>query len=139
MQPRIQEGEACEDCNRQSQETWFCEQCDAIYCDACWVKPLPHRKGRKGTGSILHEKANWLIARRLKSILTPTDDPVEQQKLHDRDINTAWFGVIRNITADPLPGLRDYGRFPQLMQASWTDKEPERWPQVVSVIGQTGA
>ena len=131
------DGTSCEDCARQLLETSYCESCDAVFCAECWERQISHRKGRRGLTGIAHEKADFTIAKRLENILTPTADPVEQQQLHANDIETAWFGVVRNGSF-AKPGLHDYGRYPELMKMSFTGQWSERWPQIVSFIGQTG-
>jgi hypothetical protein len=137
MEAAATDGTTCEACGRQLPDASYCESCDAVFCDACWDAQIPHRKGKKGLTGVAHEKANFTIAKRLENILTPTSDPIQQQKLHQDDIETAWFGVVRDGSS-AKPGLHDYGRYQWLMQASFSGSFAERWPQLVSFIGQTG-
>jgi hypothetical protein len=128
--------EPCEDCETTSSPTSFCVDCGTNYCDKCWMKAPPHKNKKVNRDGVLHEKINKEVAARLKEIFTPTSDPYTQRRLHQEDRDTTWFGVCRGSSG--RPELRDYGRYSELARGSWTNKYRERWPQLVSFVGQTG-
>ena len=127
----------CEGCNRNDIKAWFCAACGTTLCDRCWDTQIAHRSGRTGLNGLLHEKSDVGIAKWLKGLFNPTSDPREQQQLHQEDLDTIWFGLIRDISNQP--GLQEYGRYTKLMQSSFTGEWQERWPHIVSFIGQTGS
>lgn len=100
------------------------------------MKAPPHKNKKVNRDGVLHEKINKEVAARLKEIFTPTSDPYTQRRLHQEDRDTTWFGVCRGSSG--RPELRDYGRYSELARGSWTNKYRERWPQLVSFVGQTG-
>jgi hypothetical protein len=78
------------------------------------------------------------VVRRLESILTPSRDPAEVQRLHQEDERTKWFGVTRDDTGETV--FEDYGRYAALAsdtaQMAGTEN---RYPQLVSFVGVTNA
>ncbi|KAF8848057.1 hypothetical protein BDZ45DRAFT_733176 [Acephala macrosclerotiorum] len=129
--------EPCEDCEIATPPTFFCVDCGSNYCDACWAKAPPHKQGKVNRDGLPHEKINKDVAARLKEIFTPTSDPKIQRRLHEEDRDTTWFGVCRGTSGHPE--LQDYGRYSRLIRESWNGKFRERWPQLVSFVGQTGS
>jgi hypothetical protein len=128
--------EPCEDCGTTTSPTSFCVDCGSNYCDDCWMKAPPHKLGKVNRDGLPHEKINKEVATRLKEIFTPTSDPNTQRQLHQADRDTTWFGVCRGSSG--RPELQDHGRYSRLVRDSWTRKYRERWPQLVSFVGQTG-
>jgi hypothetical protein len=128
--------EPCEDCETTTSATSFCVDCGTNYCDDCWMKAPPHKNKKVNRDGLLHEKINKEVVQRLTEIFTPTNDPYTQRKLHQEDRNTTWFGVCRGGSG--RPELQDYGRYAELARGSWTKRYPQRWPQLVSFVGQTG-
>lgn len=129
-------GEPCENCDKIEFPKFACADCGLGYCEDCWDKAKVHARGRLNSNGVPHEKLNREIADRLRSIFTPPSDPEEQRRLHNIDADTIWFGVLRNATG--LPVLQDYGRYAKIMQESSNGDHIERWPQLVSFVGQTG-
>jgi energy-coupling factor transporter ATP-binding protein EcfA2 len=127
----------CDDCEFEQNPLWNCSYCGMNFCDQCWDKQAQHRKGRTGPDGLPHEKANPAIVRRLKDILTPPVGHTEQQSLHVEDEDTTWFGLGRNSQNAPV--FQDYGRYSTIMADSDTGDFKDRYPQLVSFIGQTGA
>ncbi|KAI1468230.1 FabD/lysophospholipase-like protein [Daldinia caldariorum] len=84
-----------------------------------------------------HEKADPLVVHRLRQILEPTRTEAEHESelLEDRD--TTWFGFGRDGFGHPL--FHDYGRFAAIMSETVTDETVERYPQLTTFIGETGA
>lgn len=57
--------------------------------------------------------------------------------LHIEDKDTTWFGMVRNNQNSPV--FQDYGRYSSIMADSNSGEFKNRYPQLVSFIGQTGA
>ncbi|KAF2441827.1 hypothetical protein P171DRAFT_418623 [Karstenula rhodostoma CBS 690.94] len=127
----------CGFCDEQKSPIWNCSYCDTSFCDPCWDLQLPHRPGKKGPDGLPHEKANPTIVKRLKDILTPSQDHYEQHALHMEDEDTTWFGLDRDSQNRPV--FQDYGRYSAIMVESNNGDYRSRYPQLVSFIGQTGA
>jgi energy-coupling factor transporter ATP-binding protein EcfA2 len=127
----------CDDCELDRTPLWNCSYCGMNFCDQCWDKQAQHRQGRTGPDGLPHEKANPAIVKRLKDILTPPVGHTEQQSLHVEDEDTTWFGLGRNSQNAPV--FQDYGRYSTVMADSDTGDFRDRYPQLVSFIGQTGA
>lgn len=104
----------------------------------CWGRQGPHKPKKKGRDGVPHEKTNPHVVKRLRSILSPTRNPDEIQRLHEDDESTKWFGVARDFTG--RPNFEDYGRYATLMSSiSPIESSANRYPQVVSFIGVTNA
>ena len=114
----------------------LCLSCGSIYCEFCWEKQGPHRPGKVGQDGLPHEKTDKQIYERLKAILEPPEDPEELSRLHVEDGDTAWFGVEKDATGQPI--FYDYGRYAALMAETKQPNANVRYPQLVSFVGQTG-
>ena len=75
-------------CAGQGRPTFFCTHCDSNFCDRCWGEALPHRPGKRGPDGLPHEQMDLRIVERLRGILEPSSDPVEQRTLHKIDEDT---------------------------------------------------
>jgi hypothetical protein len=128
--------EPCEDCETISPQNSYCVDCDSSYCNNCWKEAKPHKRGKVNRDGMPHEKINKQVKERLEKIFTPTSDPNTQRRLHQEDRETTWFGVCRGVMGHPE--LQDHGRYTRLIRESWTSQHLERWPQLVSFVGQTG-
>lgn len=62
--------------------------------------------------------------------------PEEQSAQHIKDLNTIWFGVIKE--ANQCLSLHYSTRLVDIMQDSQSGEYQERFPQLVSFVGQTG-
>ncbi|KAI8626808.1 hypothetical protein F5Y19DRAFT_466119 [Xylariaceae sp. FL1651] len=115
--------------------TWKCVQCDDFFCDECWPKERPHRPGKVGIDGRPHEKVDEEVISRLKLTFTqPTKE--EQERRHEFDINTTWFGVAKEANQ---PFLHHSNRLVDIMQEHPTPYHPaDRFPHLVSFVGQTG-
>lgn len=136
-EPKDNPHKFCENCDLHKEPIWNCSYCDMNFCDDCWGKQGPHKRGRTGPDGLPHEKADPAIVRRLKEILTPPKDHGEQQTLHVEDEDTTWFGLSRDYLDRPV--FQDYDRYSTIMTDSNTAEYKFRYPQLVSFIGQTGA
>ncbi|GAW25333.1 putative patatin-like serine protein [Rosellinia necatrix] len=128
----------CQTCATVAETTFTCIQCNNLaFCDACWSKWILHLPGAVGWNNKPHEKADPVVVDRLRQILEPTrtEEEHEAELLEDQD--TTWFGYGRD--ASYHPELRDYGLFAAIMAETHTDEVGERYPQLASFIGETGA
>lgn len=133
----VQQSRLCEACEQVQESTYYCVNCDMVFCITCWAKQGPHKPGKVGPDGLPHEKADPQVVKRLQDILTPSNDPVVQQFKHQEDEDTTWFGVTRDT--QQLPIFQDYGRYTTIMVNSAIGQHRTRYPHLVSFIGQTGA
>ncbi|RWA12744.1 hypothetical protein EKO27_g2394 [Xylaria grammica] len=84
-----------------------------------------------------HEKADPRVVDRLRQILEPTRTEQEHEAELLEDQDTTWFGYGRD--ASNHPQLYDYGRFAAIVAETQTEQMGERYPQLASFIGETGA
>ena len=124
----------CAVCKQHVDSSTFCSACGANFCDNCWGTQVAHQPG--SVGDVRHEKSDPGITKRLRGILTPATDDDTQRQLHMDDSDTTWLRYTRAFPREPE--LHEYGRYKKLMQDSFTSEWRERWPQLVSFIGQTG-
>ncbi|KAH8677541.1 hypothetical protein BX600DRAFT_430886 [Xylariales sp. PMI_506] len=136
--PTSSNSQACQTCATTSQKTFTCIQCNNLaFCDACWPKWVLHTPGSVGWNGKPHERSDPVVLHRLRQILEPnrTEAQHEAELLEDED--TSWFGFGRDPTGQSI--FHDYGRFSTIMAESLTMDIPERFPQLASFIGETGA
>lgn len=83
-----------------------------------------------------HEKADPAVVHTLRQILEPTRTEAEHafELLEDED--TTWFGFGRDSSGQST--FYDYGRFSAIMSELVANGSSEIYPQLVSVIGETG-
>lgn len=115
---------------------WLCVICDCTYCDLCWDKQGPHRQGKLGHDGLPHEKTSEDLHLRLKSIFEPPEKHSELLKLHLEDEDTLWFGVDKD--ANGKCHFTETGRYSTLMTMTKQPTATERYPLLVSFVGQTG-
>lgn len=127
----------CELCQTHDGPIHNCSNCGMDFCDQCWDNQAPHRLNKLGQDGLPHEKADPLVVKRLKDILSPSEDHYDQQMLHNEDKDTTWFGMGHNKQGRPV--LQDYGRYSAIMADSNTQEFKARFPHLISFIGQTGA
>ncbi|KAI3321837.1 hypothetical protein HD806DRAFT_523766 [Xylariaceae sp. AK1471] len=128
----------CQTCATVDESTFTCIQCNNLaFCDTCWSKWILHIPGAVGWNGKPHEKADPLVVHRLRQILEPTRTEEEHEAELIEDQDTTWFGFGRD--ASNHPQLYDYGRFAAIMGETQTDETGERYPQLASFIGETGA
>lgn len=114
----------------------LCLSCDSTYCEVCWDRQGPHKKGKVGVDGLPHEKTDKQIYHRLKVILEPPEDKYQLNRLHIEDEDTTWFAVEKDPSGQPM--FHDYGRYPALMAETKQPNSGVRYPQLVSFVGQTG-
>ncbi|KAI1360297.1 hypothetical protein F5Y08DRAFT_331673 [Xylaria arbuscula] len=118
----------CQTCATVDEITFTCIQCNNLaFCDACWSKWILHLPGAVGWNGKPHEKADPLVVGRLRQILEPmrTEEEHEAELLEDQD--TTWFGYGRDASNHPH------------LYETHTEETGERFPQLASFIGETGA
>lgn len=137
-QPPVQqpdcEGVTCSSGNEVSR--FLCLSCGCTYCDTCWEKQGPHKQGKVGLDGLPHEKTNQGIYDRLKAIFEPPEDNEVLKRLHIEDEDTMWFGIDKEDSGRYL--FQDNGRFAALMSKFKQPGPGERYPLLVSFVGQTG-
>jgi hypothetical protein len=130
-------GTPCEICEESQTPNYFCIDCDTTFCAQCWTEERAHARGKLNRDGIPHERLpSKEVITRLKDIFTPASDPKEQRQLHKSDAGSKWFGVTQPFDGHPV--LHDYGRYSSVMRESSTG-DPNRWPQLLSFVGQTAA
>ena len=132
----------CENCEEQA-ATWTCPQCLGVaFCEGCWNSQLAHKARARVTDALPHEKIGSEIFDRLQRVFRQDRTPDEQHFLHVSDIDTTWFGVVKDDSeADgqgARPSLRWENRLIDIMRESQTGQFTERFPHLVSFVGQTG-
>lgn len=105
----------------------------------CWDRQVPHRPGKKGKDGIPHEQVDPSIARRVENIFDSTKSGSDIERLHYKDRQSKWFGVVRDRYGKPV--LEDYGRYDTLaaQSISKSGRDQLRFPQLVSFIGVTNS
>ncbi|KAI1446087.1 hypothetical protein F5Y02DRAFT_426089 [Annulohypoxylon stygium] len=128
----------CQTCGISSVKTFTCVQCNSLaFCELCWPKWVLHVPGSVGLGGKPHEKADPVVIGRLRQILEPVRTEAEHEAELVRDRETTWFGFGRDSSGHPI--FQDYGRFAAIMSESHSSGIADRYPQLVSFIGETGA
>ncbi|KAI0888236.1 uncharacterized protein GGS22DRAFT_95044 [Annulohypoxylon maeteangense] len=129
---------ACFTCKSTGKQTYSCIQCNNLsFCNDCWSQWVLHLPGAVGYDNRPHEKANAQVVQRLRQILEPSKNENDHEQELQSDDDTTWFGVGRDSANQPV--FQDHGRFANLMSESQTQDLGNRYPQLVSFIGQTGA
>ncbi|KAM7198241.1 hypothetical protein V8F20_006268 [Naviculisporaceae sp. PSN 640] len=135
----------CEVCEEQA-GIWICPQCDGVlYCDSCWGTQQAHKKPKRAQapkpGQSSHEKTDSEVYHRLQGVFRQDRTEEEQHDLHASDIDTTWFGVVRDEAngRSSRPWLRHGNRLVEIMRESHTGEYTERFPHLVSFVGHTGA
>jgi len=142
-------GELCDDCQTCGHRRFYCNVCSFVFCDPCWDRQFPHRM-RPVPGALPHERTDHHIAKKIGNVLTPQLKEEQREKLHMDDIDTTWFGVVREGHERPL--LQDYGRYATLIAgvkdlrlgaisslSATSDYGEALYPSLISFVGQTGA
>ncbi|KAK6850624.1 hypothetical protein PG987_000258 [Apiospora arundinis] len=130
----------CRTCKSTTKPTSTCIQCSNFsFCDECWSAWPLHEPGCFGYDGKPHEKSNAQVVKRLRDILQPQRTPKAHEDQLQQDDDTTWFGIERDSAN--VATFQDYGRFATLMSESKTPglNDGDRYPQLVSFIGQTGA
>ncbi|KAI1640601.1 hypothetical protein F4809DRAFT_397901 [Biscogniauxia mediterranea] len=128
----------CQTCGTTVERTFTCIQCNNLaFCEVCWPKWVLHVAGAVGWNGKPHEQADPVVVHRLRQILEPSRTEAEHEFELLEDQDTTWFGFGRDASGHPL--LHDYGRFAAIMAETTTDEHGERYPQLASFIGETGA
>lgn len=126
----------CSRCKANTR-TFICIQCNSlVFCDTCWSGWELHADGATGWGGRPHEKSDPHVVTRLREILEPSTSDADHDRNLELDDDTTWFGVVRDASHQQV--FQDYGRFAALMGENQSDEAEDRYPQLVSFIGQTG-
>jgi len=114
----------------------FCTGCHAYFCGGCWNKRRAHREGLPGPGGIPHEANDPIIADLVEQCMAEPTNDSDQERQHQDDEDTTWFGLDRDASGDPV--LAEYRRYVAIMLESAIEPGKSRYPALVSFIGQTG-
>ena len=76
------------------------------------------------------------MVQRLRQILEPERTEADHQAELIEDEDTTWFGFGRDSTGNPK--FEDHGRFAVIMSECHANSDADRYPQLVSFIGETG-
>ncbi|ETS74669.1 hypothetical protein PFICI_13153 [Pestalotiopsis fici W106-1] len=126
-------------CNwcQNDRQVVFCEGCDMYFCDNCW-QILPHHKTNKpGPGGIPHSKSDPRIVEKVKQWMAEPQNEEDEHEQHENDEDSLWFGVSKDGEGNPI--LEVYRRYAAIMMDTFKEGLPNRYPGLVSVVGQTGA
>ncbi|KAM0713999.1 hypothetical protein Q7P37_010963 [Cladosporium fusiforme] len=148
--PDFVSGELCDCCQTCGHQRFHCNVCGYVFCDPCWELQFPHKTSRAASGVLPHEKTDPHIAKKISNVLNSQLKEEQREKLHRDDIDTTWFGVLREGNERPL--FQDYGRYASLVAdvknsrigtisdlSSPLDFGETLYPSLVSFVGQTGA
>jgi hypothetical protein len=143
-------GEICDLCHECGHRRYFCNVCAVVFCDPCWEAQFIHRTKRSNPGSLPHEKTDPHVAKKIGGVLNPQLKEEQREKLHHDDIDTTWFGVVREGGEHPV--FQDYGRYADLVAgvkdlrlgsvsalSTSSDYSEALYPSLVSFVGETGA
>jgi hypothetical protein len=83
-----------------------------------------------------HEKADPAVVHTLRQILEPARTEAEHASELLEDEDTTWFGFGRDSSGQSM--FYDYGRFSAIMSELVSNGSSDIYPQLVSVIGETG-
>ncbi|KAI1343005.1 hypothetical protein F5Y15DRAFT_428961 [Xylariaceae sp. FL0016] len=128
---------SCQTCQTNN-KTYTCVQCnDLAFCDGCWEKWVLHAPGATGWGGKPHEKADPFVLQRLRNILEPVRSEEEHAVELEDDRETTWFGFSLSSSGQPI--FQDFRRFAAIVNESYISNSADRFPQLVSFVGETGA
>lgn len=143
-------GELCDYCQTCGHRRFHCNVCKFVFCDPCWELQFPHRVKQTAAGALPHERTDPHIAKKIGNVLSPQLKEEQREQQHIDDIDTTWFGVVREGHERPL--LQDYGRYATLVASvkelrlgsisslsASSDCGEALYPSLVSFVGQTGA
>jgi GTPase SAR1 family protein len=143
-------GEVCDLCETCGPRRSFCNVCNIVFCDSCWESHSLHRMKRPTLGSLPHEKTDPYVEKKIRGVLNPQLEEEQRERLHYDDIDTTWFGVIREGHERPM--FQDYGRYADLVAgvkelrlgsvsalSASSDHSEALYPSLVSFVGETGA
>jgi hypothetical protein len=127
----------CARCDKKGDESTivFCTGCNYEQCLPCWNTEVPHKKGIPGISGFPHDKINPAMVAALRDCLREPNTEQEQDQNHIDDEDTTWFGLDREDSGDPI--LAEYGRYATIMLQTTIDTGQERYPQLVSFVGET--
>ncbi|KAF2128735.1 hypothetical protein P153DRAFT_340903 [Dothidotthia symphoricarpi CBS 119687] len=115
---------------------WYCVDCDSCLCESCWILYPPHTGNKKGRDGLEHEKTLHHVYSRLKDILNPNHNAAQLEEIHNRDLDTTWFGIRKDGYSRSL--FADFDVYSNLTGEP-LDDDKEKFPQLASFIGQTNA
>jgi hypothetical protein len=127
----------CLVCDRTSEDDAivFCAGCNYFQCLTCWENLPAHKKAILGPSGFPHDKTDPSMVAALQECLREPDNEEEQNREHVEDEDTTWFGLDREDSGDPI--LAEYGRYATIMLETAQETGQQRFPQLVSFMGET--
>ncbi|KAF2399012.1 hypothetical protein EJ06DRAFT_479226 [Trichodelitschia bisporula] len=121
-----------DDCKPGDSPVSYCPNCNLRLCDVCWDRQQAHRK--KSRGPQVHEKENPLLHDRFHKILHASSD----DNAHILDERTKWLGMY-HLNGSDTPVLEEFDAYTDIVTRNIKANSPEKYPQLVSFVGETGA
>lgn len=133
--------DSCEGTGRQKNcQSWYCQFCNAIFCEECWPQQVAHKDKRNGRNlpGPPHARTDLAVFYRLRRTFDAAGDVAAQRQRHADDVDTTWFSVGLEEGDGGLPILYAHDRYADLMALNPAENTT-RYPALVSFVGQTGA
>ena len=128
----------CDQCQSERPDVTYCPACCFHFCREHWDAQILHRRPRDFNG-IPHERTDPRLAKRIRSIIEPSISPEEQNRLHQQDEDTTWFGVLPDATCPGQLLFHDFGRYEEFLVQSTFAPKSAQFPSLISFVGPTGA
>lgn len=129
----------CEPCGREQPAVAYCSNCGAQFCSYHWAEQWVHRdkSDQRLKDGVPHEKTDPWLANKIKTIIEPSLSQEEQNRLHQQDEDTTWFGVMPDNAGKLM--FHDFGRYEQSSLESRFPQKSSQYPSLISFVGTTGA
>ena len=128
----------CEPCGREQPSVAYCSNCGAQFCSYHWAEQWVHRdkSDQRLKDGVPHEKTDPWLANKIKTIIEPSLSQDEQNRLHQEDEDTTWFGVMPDNAGKLM--FHDFGRYEQSSLQSRFPQKSSQYPSLISFVGTTG-
>lgn len=129
----------CEPCGHEQPAVAYCSNCGAQFCSYHWAEQWVHRdkSDQRLKDGVPHEKTDPWLANKIKTIIEPSLSQEEQNRLHQQDEDTTWFGVMPDNAGKLM--FHDFGRYEQSSLQSRFPQKSSQYPSLISFVGTTGA
>lgn len=129
----------CDPCGREQPSVSYCSNCGAQFCRLHWAEQWVHQNKteQRLKDGVPHEKTDPWLAKNIELIIEPSMSQEEQNRLHQADDDTTWFGVIPDKAGKLM--FHDFGRYEHVSLQSRFQEKSSQFPSLVSFVGTTGA
>lgn len=129
----------CDPCGREQPSVAYCSNCGARFCRMHWAEQWVHqgKTEQRLKDGVPHEKTDPWLAKNIELIIEPSLSQEEQNRLHQADDDTTWFGVIPDKAGKLL--FHDFGRYEYTSLQSRFQEKSSQFPSLISFVGTTGA